>query len=84
MITKLRSWTYSQKMVRLLSIRQIMQTLLLEIYKIKHNLCESYLKDPFSAVNGNYNIRFQSDFRVPGINTVFYGVNLIRYFVSGI
>ena len=80
MITKLRSWTYSQKMVRLLSIIQIMQTLLLEIYEIKHNLCE----DPFSAVNGNYNIRFQSDFRVPGINTVFYGVNSIRYFGSGI
>ena len=49
------------------------------MHKIKHNLFESCLKDLFSAVNDNYNLRSQSDFRVPGINTVFYGVNSIRY-----
>ena len=47
------------------------QTLLLEMYKIKHNLSESSLKDLFSVVNGNYNLRSQSDFGVPVINTVF-------------
>ena len=57
-------------------------TLLLEMNKIKHNLSESCLKDPFSVVNGNYNLRSQSDFRVPGINTVFYGANSISYFGS--
>ena len=40
------------------------------------------MKDLFSAVNGNYNLRSQSDFRFPGINTVFYGANSIRYFGS--
>ena len=41
------------------------------MYKIKHNLSESCLKDLFSGVNGNYKLRSQSDFRVPGINKVF-------------
>ena len=45
--------------------------LLLEMYKIKRNLSESCLNDLFSAVNGNYNLSSQSNFGVPGINTVF-------------
>lgn len=52
------------------------------MYEIKHNLSENYLKHLFIAVNGNYNLRSKSDFRVPGINTVFYGANSIRYFGS--
>ena len=47
------------------------QTLLREMYKIKHNLPESCVKHLFSAVNNNYNLHSQSDFIVPGINTVF-------------
>ena len=58
------------------------QTLLLEMYKIKHNLSECCLKDLFSVVNGNYNLRSQSDFGVSGIDTVFYGANSIGYFGS--
>ena len=34
------------------------------MYKIKHNLSESCLRDLFSAENGNYNLRSQSDFGV--------------------
>ena len=52
------------------------------MYKIKHNLSESCLKDLFSVVNGNYDLLSQSDFGFPGINTVFYGANSIRYFGS--
>ena len=52
------------------------------MYKIKHNLSESCLKDLFSAANENYKVRSQHDFGVPGMNTVFYGVNSINYFVS--
>ena len=37
----------------------------------KHKLSQKCLKDLFSAVNGNYNLRSLSDFRVPGINRVF-------------
>ena len=58
------------------------QTLLLEMYKIKHNLSECCLKGLFSVVNGNYNLRSQSDFEVRGIRTVFYGPNSIKYFGS--
>ena len=54
------------------------QMLLLEISKIKHNLSESCLKCLFSAVNGNCNLHFRSDFEVAGTNTVFYGANSIR------
>ena len=53
------------------------QTLVLEINKIKHNLSELCLKDLFSVVNGNYNLRSQSHFGVPGIYTLFYDANLI-------
>ena len=52
------------------------------MYKTKHNLSKSCLKDIFSAANGNYNLHCQCDYGVPGINTVFYSVNLIRYFES--
>ena len=54
------------------------QSLLLEMYKVKHNLSASCLKDLFSVVNGNYNLPFQSDFGVPGMNTVFCASNSIR------
>ena len=47
------------------------QTLSLEMYKIKLNLSESCLKDPIIVVNGNYNLRSQSDFGFPGLNIVF-------------
>ena len=67
-------------MVHLLSIIQIFKHA--RNNQMKHNLSESCLKDLFSAVNDNYNLRSQSDFRVPGINTVFYGANSIRYFGS--
>ena len=42
------------------------------------------MKDLFSIVNGNYNPCSQPDFRVPSIRTIFYGVNLFRYFGSAI
>ena len=56
------------------------QTLLLEMYKIKHILSESYFKDLFSVVNNNYNLWPQFDFRVSGISAVFYGAILVKYF----
>ena len=58
------------------------QTLLLKIYKTKHNLSESCLKNLFGVVNGNYDLHSPTDFGVPGINTAFYGANSIRYFGS--
>ena len=42
-----------------------------EMYKRKHNLSKSCLKDLFSVVNGNYNLRSQSDFGISGVNIVF-------------
>ena len=49
------------------------ETFILKMYKIKHKLSEKCLKDLFSAVSGNYNLRSLSDFRVPGINRVLTG-----------
>ena len=40
------------------------ETFILKMYKIKHKLSEKCLKDLFSAVSGNYNLRSLSDFRV--------------------
>ena len=60
----IRSRTGSQKIVHHTNI----QILLLEIYKIKYNLCGSCLKNLFSDTDGNYNLHSASDFGVPGIN----------------
>ena len=81
MITIPRFRMYSQKMAHLLSIIQIFKHLL-EMYKIKSNLSESCLTNLFSVANGNYNLPSQSDFRVPGTNTDFYGTNSIGNFGS--
>ena len=81
MITIPRFRTYSQKMAHLLSIIQIFKHLL-EMYKMKSNLSESCLTNLFSVASGNYNLPSQSDFRVPGTNTDFYGTNSIGNFGS--
>ena len=49
--------------------------MLLEMYE-KNNLTEICLKDICSAADDNYNLRSQSDFRVPDIMQSF------RYFMS--
>ena len=49
------------------------------MYKIKDYLSESFLKDLFGVVNGNYNLRYQSDIGVPGINTIFCDANSSKY-----
>ena len=68
---------FFQQISYLLSIIQRSKHSYLKCIK-KHKFSESCLKDIFSAVNGNYNIRFQFDFRVLGI-TIFYGTNSIRH-----
>ena len=45
--------------------------LILEMYKIKHNVSEHYFKDLYSAVNGSYILHSRSDFKVSGKNAVF-------------
>ena len=70
MITKPCSQTYSEKMVHLLYIMQILKQSCIKCIK-KYTLFGTCLKDLFSAVNENYNLRSQSDFRAPSINTLF-------------
>ena len=64
MIMKPHSRTYSH--------HTNIQTLLLEMYKIKHNLSESCLKDLLSTVNGNYYLPSQFDIGVPVANSIRY------------
>ena len=52
------------------------------MYKVKHNLSESCLKDLFSAVNSNYNVLSQSDFGITG--AFFYLKNSMRIFGLGL
>ena len=58
------------------------QTFLLQLYKIKHNLSECSVKDLFSTVIDNHDLRPRSDFGVPDISTLFYSSNSIRYLGS--
>ena len=44
-----------------------------------YKLIPTYLKVDEGSVNGIYNLRSQSDFRIPGVNTVFYIENSISY-----
>ena len=44
------------------------QTLSLEMYKVKHNVYENCLKNLFSAVNSHYNLPSQCHFRTAGLS----------------
>ena len=57
------------------------QTLILEIYKVKNNIStNNSMKDLLCVREDRYNFRSKSDFLVPSVNSVFNGENSIRYF----
>ena len=48
------------------------------MYKVKNELCPSYVRDLFQKNNSRYNLR-NSDFVIPRYNTVSYGKHSIKY-----
>ena len=49
-----------------------------EMYKIKHNISPNYISDIFPRSYSTYNLRLNSDFRKPVVNTVMWGSETLR------
>ena len=61
------------------------QTLATELYKVKNNLSNQIMQEIFKKCqNVDYNLRFQTDFVLPGVNTTYFGLRSLRYFSSKI
>ena len=61
------------------------QTLTIELYKVKNNLSNQIMQEIFEKLkNVDYNLRFQTDFVLPGVNTTYFGLHSLRYLSSKI
>ena len=49
------------------------------MYKVKYNLCPSYIADIFNLSNRSFNLRNSGNFMIPRINTTTYGEHCISY-----
>ena len=57
------------------------QRLALEMYKVKHDISPLIMKNIFVPQNFNkYNLRAQTDFTLPSVNTVHCGHDSLKYF----
>ena len=57
------------------------QTLAIELYKVKNNLSDQIMQEIFEKrQNVDYNLRFQTDFVLPSVNTTYFGLHSLRYF----
>ena len=50
------------------------QSLAIELYKVKHTILNSLILDIFPLRSVDYNLRTQTDFRKPSTNTTRYGL----------
>ena len=56
------------------------QTLAIEMYKVKQKLCPDITGDIFmERTNNQYNLRNRNDFVIPRVNTVYNGTESITY-----
>ena len=61
------------------------QTLAIELYKVKNNLSNQIMQEIFEKrQNVDYNLRSQTDFVLPGVNTTYFGLHSLRYLSSKI
>ena len=61
------------------------QTLAIELYKVKNNLSNQIMQEVFEKHESvDYNLRFQTDFVLPGVNTTYFGLHSLRYLSSKI
>ena len=56
------------------------QTLAIELYKVKNNLSDQIMQEIFEKrQNVDYNLRFKTDFVLPGVGTTYFGLHSLRY-----
>ena len=58
------------------------QSLAIELYKVKHTIPSSLILDIFPLRSVDYNLRTQTDFIKPSTNTTRYGLKLLNFFAS--
>ena len=58
------------------------QSLAIELYKVKHTISNSLILDIFPLRSVDYNLRTQTDFIKPSTNTTRYGLKLLNFFAS--
>ena len=71
MITKRRSGDYLSRAFSFTVHHANIQTVLLEMYKIKNNLSKCCLRNLFSALHGNCSLGSQSDFKNSWYKNIF-------------
>ena len=61
------------------------QTLAIELYKVKDNLSNQIMQKIFEKrQNADYNLRSQTDFVLPGVYIPYFGLHSLRHFSSKI
>ena len=73
LLKKDRSFTIHQRNI---------QSLTMELFKVKGNLSNNIMYDIFQTRKIIYNLRSQTDFASICVNTKNFGLNLLRYFAS--
>ena len=58
------------------------QSLAIELYKVKHTISNSLILDIFLLRSEDYNLRTQTDFIKPSTNTTRYGLKPLNFFAS--
>ena len=58
------------------------QSLAIELFKVKKGIANPILCDIFPLRSIDYNLRSQNDFSVSSVNTTHFGLNSLRYFAS--
>ena len=56
-----------------------LQMLAIEMYKIKHNLCPSFMQSIFSTAEKRYNLRNNPEFQTGNVRTVYNGTETISF-----
>ena len=60
------------------------QSLAIELFKVKNNLSNRIMCDIFETRNFNYNLRSQTDFLRTCVNTSSFGLNSLNYLATKI
>ena len=57
------------------------QTLAMELSKVKNNLSNQTMQEMLEkSQNVDYNLKFQTDFVLPGVNTTYFGLHSLKIF----
>ena len=56
-----------------------LQTLAVEMYKVKHNLTPPFMHTLFPSTQNHYNIRNNPEFKTENVHTTYFGTETLTY-----